>query len=151
MKIDVPAAWADAAGDANIAVTGNEFIDNILTPVNRLEGDNLPVSTFNKNVDGTFPSGTSAYEKTRYRDQLYRNGKWINVSSATKCSFVCPHAVIRPVLMTEAEAANAPQGLEYKDAIGAKELKFHMAISPLDCTGCGNCAQVCPAKEKAWL
>ena len=66
-----------------------------------------------------------------------------------QCSFVCPHAVIRPVLMTEAEAANAPQGLEYKDAIGAKELKFHMAISPLDCTGCGNCAQVCPAKEKA--
>ena len=82
MKIDVPAAWADAAGDANIAVTGNEFIDNILTPVNRLEGDNLPVSTFNKNVDGTFPSGTSLTKNAVSRS-MYRNGKWINVFSAT--------------------------------------------------------------------
>lgn len=148
VKIDVPAAWADAAGDANIAVTGNEFIDNILTPVNRLEGDNLPVSIFNKNVDGTFPSGTSAYEKRGIAINVpeWQMDKCIQCN---QCSFVCPHAVIRPVLMTEAEAANAPQGLEYKDAIGAKELKFHMAISPLDCTGCGNCAQVCPAKEKA--
>ena len=148
VKIDVPAAWADAAGDANIAVTGNEFIDNILTPVNRLEGDNLPVSTFNKNVDGTFPSGTSAYEKRGIAINVpeWQMDKCIQCN---QCSFVCPHAVIRPVLMTEAEAANAPQGLDYKDAIGAKELKFHMAISPLDCTGCGNCAQVCPAKEKA--
>ena len=148
VKIDVPAAWADAAGDANIAVTGNEFIDNILTPVNRLEGDNLPVSTFNKNVDGTFPSGTSAYEKRGIAINVpeWQMDKCIQCN---QCSFVCPHAVIRPVLMTEAEADNAPQGLEYKDAIGAKELKFHMAISPLDCTGCGNCAQVCPAKEKA--
>ena len=148
VKIDVPAAWADAAGDANIAVTGNEFIDNILTPVNRLEGDNLPVSTFNNNVDGTFPSGTSAYEKRGIAINVpeWQMDKCIQCN---QCSFVCPHAVIRPVLMTEAEAANAPQGLEYKDAIGAKELKFHMAISPLDCTGCGNCAQVCPAKEKA--
>ena len=148
VKIDVPAAWADAAGDANIAVTGNEFIDNILTPVNRLEGDNLPVSTFNKNVAGTFPSGTSAYENRGIAINVpeWQMDKCIQCN---QCSFVCPHAVIRPVLMTEAEAANAPQGLEYKDAIGAKELKFHMAISPLDCTGCGNCAQVCPAKEKA--
>ena len=66
-----------------------------------------------------------------------------------QCAFVCPHAVIRPVLMTEEEAANAPEGMFSKDAIGAKGLKFHMAVSPLDCTGCGNCAQVCPAKEKA--
>ncbi|MCD7875360.1 MAG: pyruvate:ferredoxin (flavodoxin) oxidoreductase, partial [Acidaminococcaceae bacterium] len=148
VKIDVPAAWAEAAGDANIAVTGNEFIDNILTPVNRLEGDNLPVSTFNKNIDGTFPSGTSAYEKRGIAINVpeWQMDKCIQCN---QCSFVCPHAVIRPVLMTEAEAANAPQGLEYKDAVGAKELKFHMAISPLDCTGCGNCAQVCPAKEKA--
>ena len=82
VKIDVPAAWADAAGDANIAVTGNEFIDNILTPVNRLEGDNLPVSTFNKNVDGTFPSGTSAYEKRGIAINV-PEWQWINVSSAT--------------------------------------------------------------------
>ncbi len=148
VKIDVPAAWADAAGDANIAVTGNAFIDNILTPVNRLEGDNLPVSTFDNNIDGTFPSGTSAYEKRGIAINVpeWQMDKCIQCN---QCSFVCPHAVIRPVLMTEAEAANAPQGLEYKDAVGAKELKFHMAISPLDCTGCGNCAQVCPAKEKA--
>ena len=148
VKIDVPAAWADAAGDANIAVTGNEFIDNILTPVNRLEGDNLPVSTFNKNFVRAYRSGTSDYEKRGIAINVpeWQMDKCIQCN---QCSFVCPHAVIRPVLMTEAEADNAPQGLEYKDAIGAKELKFHMAISPLDCTGCGNCAQVCPAKEKA--
>ena len=89
VKIDVPAAWADAAGDANIAVTGNEFIDNILTPVNRLEGDNLPVSTFNKNVDGTFPSGTSAYEKRGIAINVpeWQMDKCIQCN---QCSFVCP-------------------------------------------------------------
>lgn len=77
--------------------------------------------------DGTFPSGTSAYEK---RDIAINVPEWQmdKCIQCNQCSFVCPHAVIRPVLMTEAEAANAPQGLEYKDAIGAKELKFHMAI-----------------------
>ena len=148
VKVDVPAAWADAADTEAAAKSGNDFIDNILVPMNRMEGDKLPVSAFKDHEDGTFPSGTAAYEK---------RGIAINVPEwqmekciqCNQCAFVCPHAVIRPVLMTEEEAANAPGGMLSKDAIGAKGLKFHMAVSPLDCTGCGNCAQVCPAKEKA--
>lgn len=148
VKVDVPAAWADAADTEAAAKSGNDFIDNILVPMNRMEGDKLPVSAFKEHEDGTFPSGTAAYEK---------RGIAINVPEwqmekciqCNQCAFVCPHAVIRPVLMTEEEAANAPAGMLSKDAIGAKGLKFHMAVSPLDCTGCGNCAQVCPAKEKA--
>lgn len=148
VKVDVPAVWADAADTEAAAKSGNDFIDNILVPMNRMEGDKLPVSAFKDHEDGTFPSGTAAYEK---------RGIAINVPEwqmekciqCNQCAFVCPHAVIRPVLMTEEEAANAPEGMLSKDAIGAKGLKFHMAVSPLDCTGCGNCAQVCPAKEKA--
>ena len=148
VKVDVPASWADAADTEAAAKSGNDFIDNILVPMNRMEGDKLPVSAFKDHEDGTFPSGTAAYEK---------RGIAINVPEwqmekciqCNQCAFVCPHAVIRPVLMTEEEAANAPEGMLSKDAIGAKGLKFHMAVSPLDCTGCGNCAQVCPAKEKA--
>ena len=148
VKVDVPAAWADAADTEAAAKSGNDFIDNILVPMNRMEGDKLPVSAFKDHEDGTFPSGTAAYEK---------RGIAINVPEwqmekciqCNQCAFVCPHAVIRPVLMTEEEAANAPEGMLSKDAIGSKGLKFHMAVSPLDCTGCGNCAQVCPAKEKA--
>ncbi len=150
VKVDVPAAWADAADTEAAAKSGNDFIDNILVPMNRMEGDKLPVSAFKDHEDGTFPSGTAAYEK---------RGIAINVPEwqmekciqCNQCAFVCPHAVIRPVLMTEEEAANAPAGMLSKDAIGAKGLKFHMAVSPLDCTGCGNCAQVCPAKEKALI
>lgn len=150
VKVDVPAAWADAADTEAAAKSGNDFIDNILVPMNRMEGDKLPVSAFKDHEDGTFPSGTAAYEK---------RGIAINVPEwqmekciqCNQCAFVCPHAVIRPVLMTEEEAANAPEGMLSKDAIGAKGLKFHMAVSPLDCTGCGNCAQVCPAKEKALI
>lgn len=148
VKVDLPAAWADAADTEAAAKSGNDFIDNILVPMNRMEGDKLPVSAFKDHEDGTFPSGTAAYEK---------RGIAINVPEwqmekciqCNQCAFVCPHAVIRPVLMSEEEAANAPEGMLSKDAIGAKGLKFHMAVSPLDCTGCGNCAQVCPAKEKA--
>ena len=150
VKVDVPAAWADAADTEAAAKSGNDFIDNILVPMNRMDGDKLPVSAFKDHEDGTFPSGTAAYEK---------RGIAINVPEwqmekciqCNQCAFVCPHAVIRPVLMTEEEAANAPEGMLSKDAIGAKGLKFHMAVSPLDCTGCGNCAQVCPAKEKALI
>ncbi len=148
VKVDVPASWKGATDTAAEAKSGNDFIDNILVPMNRMEGDKLPVSAFTEHQDGTFPSGTSAYEK---------RGIAINVPEwqcdkciqCNQCAFVCPHAVIRPVLMTEEEAANAPAGMASKDAIGAKGLKFTMAVSPLDCTGCGNCAQVCPAKEKA--
>lgn len=146
-EVTVPAAWAEAEDSHKAEDTGNKFIDEVLVPMNRLEGDKLPVSTFvEEHADGTFPSGTAAYEK---------RGIAINVPEwqidtciqCNQCAFVCPHAAIRPVLMTEEEAAKAPASLPSKDAIGAKGLKFAITISPLDCTGCGNCAQVCPAPK----
>ena len=146
VAVEVPTAWANAEDSKLANETGNDFVDNVLVPMNRLEGDKLPVSAFDKYADGTFPCGTSAYEK---------RGIAINVPEwqidtciqCNQCAFVCPHAAIRPVLMTEEEAANAPATLPSKDAIGAKGLKFAITISPLDCTGCGNCAQICPAPK----
>ena len=117
--------------------------------MNKLEGDKLPVSAFADYADGTFPSGTAAYEK---RGIAIDVPEWQmdTCIQCNQCAFVCPHAAIRPVLMTEEEAAKAPATLPSKPAIGAKGLMFSMSISPLDCTGCGNCAQVCPApKAKA--
>ena len=150
VEVEVPAAWAEAADTAAVeAATGNEFVDKLLVPMNRLEGDSLPVSAFADYADGTFPSGTSAFEK---RGIAINVPEWQIDSciQCNQCAFVCPHAAIRPVLMTDEEAAKAPETLKSKPAIGAKGLNFAISISPLDCTGCGNCAQVCPApKAKA--
>ncbi|APC80413.1 TPA: pyruvate:ferredoxin (flavodoxin) oxidoreductase [Clostridium botulinum] len=149
VKIEVPASWKDAKCQGACEAKENpEFIKNIVEPMNRQEGDKLPVSAFKGMEDGTFPSGTAAYEK---------RGIAINVPEwqldkciqCNQCSYVCPHAVIRPVLLSDEEVKNAPKGFESKRAAGAKGLNFTMAISPYDCTGCGNCADVCPAKEKA--
>ena len=149
VEVPVPASWAAAEGKAVIKATGNDFVDKLLIPMNRLEGDSLPVSAFTEYADGTFPSGTAAYEK---RGIAIDVPAWQMDSciQCNQCAFVCPHAAIRPVLMTEEEAAKAPATLPSKPAIGAKGLSFAISISPLDCTGCGNCAQVCPApKAKA--
>ena len=149
VAVDVPASWAKAGDTAAEAATGNEFVDKLLVPMNKLEGDKLPVSAFADYADGTFPSGTAAYEK---RGIAIDVPEWQmdTCIQCNQCAFVCPHAAIRPVLMTEEEAAKAPATLPSKPAIGAKGLMFSMSISPLDCTGCGNCAQVCPApKSKA--
>ncbi|WP_434303318.1 pyruvate:ferredoxin (flavodoxin) oxidoreductase [Clostridium botulinum] len=151
VKIEVPASWKDAKCEGACEVKENpEFIKNIVEPMNRQEGDKLPVSAFKGMEDGTFPSGTAAYEK---------RGIAINVPEwqldkciqCNQCSYVCPHAVIRPVLLSDEEVKNAPEGFKSKPAVGAKGLNFTMAISPYDCTGCGNCADVCPAKEKALI
>ena len=151
VKIEVPASWKDAkCEDTCEAKEKPEFIKKIVEPMNRQEGDKLPVSAFKGMEDGTFPSGTAAYEK---------RGIAINVPEwqldkciqCNQCSYVCPHAVIRPVLLTDEEVKNAPEGFKSKPAVGAKGLNFTMAISPYDCTGCGNCADVCPAKEKALI
>ena len=137
VAVDVPASWAEAGDTAAEAATGNEFVDKLLVPMNKLEGDKLPVSAFADYADGTFPSGTAAYEK---RGIAIDVPEWQmdTCIQCNQCAFVCPHAAIRPVLMTEEEAAKAPATLPSKPAIGAKGLMFSMSISPLDCTGCGN-------------
>ncbi len=148
-EVAVPADWAEAEDSHKPAAVGNAFIDEVLTPVNRLEGDKLPVSVLARYADGTFPAGTSAYEK---RGIAINVPEWQldNCIQCNQCAFVCPHAAIRPALLSEEEAAKAPAALQCKDAVGAKGLKFAIVVSQLDCTGCGNCAQVCPApKAKA--
>ena len=151
VKIDVPATWKDAEAEV---VEDNkdvpEFIEKVLKPMNRQEGDDLPVSTFVGREDGSFPHGTSAYEK---RGIAVDVPKWIpeNCIQCNQCSYVCPHAVIRPILVNEEEKNNAPETFETLKATGKglEEYGFKIQISPLDCTGCGNCADVCPAKQKA--
>ena len=150
-KVDVPAAWKDAADDAKGAVKEvPAFVEDILIPMNRQEGDDLPVSMFKDAADGTFPSGTAAYEK---RGVAVFVPEWHvdNCIQCNQCSFVCPHAAIRPVLVNEEEKAAAPAGFETKKAIGKglEGLEYRMQVDPLDCLGCGNCADICPAKEKA--
>ena len=149
-KVEIPEEWADVQNPKEKYEELPEFIEEILIPMNHQEGDDLPVSAFSGREDGTFPSGTSAYEKRGVAIML-PEWKEENCIQCNQCSFVCPHAAIRPVLLTDEEKAKAPQSFRTIPAIG-KELKGHhyrMQVSALDCLGCGNCADICPAKEKA--
>ncbi|HCC08006.1 MAG TPA: pyruvate:ferredoxin (flavodoxin) oxidoreductase [Clostridiales bacterium] len=150
-KINVPEAWG------KLVLTNDTdksdlpaFIKDRLIPMNSLEGDKLPVSIFKDSEDGTFENGSSSFEK---RGIAINVPQWIpeNCIQCNQCSFVCPHAVIRPFLLTDEELANAPEGMKTKKAIGKglEGLNYKMQISTLDCTGCGNCADICPAKSKA--
>ncbi len=146
VKIEIPAAWADAV-DEDVAVEyPSDFVKDVVTPIALQKGDTVPVSEFT--CDGTFPTATTQYEK---RGVAVKAPRWIseNCIQCNQCSFVCPHAVIRPYLVTEDEAKAAPEGTPFLQAIGKeiKEYKYKIQISPLDCVGCGSCADVCPGKK----
>ena len=149
-KVEVPAEWASIEVKATAAVVDMsrpEFVRNVVDPINALKGDDLPVSAFNGREDGTWDNGTAAYEK---RGIAVNVPEWIvdNCIQCNQCSYVCPHAAIRPFLATEEEAAAS--GLAWKQGLGeTKTYKFRIQVSPLDCTGCGNCVDVCPSKTKA--
>ena len=149
-KIDVPADWADATDNkAELTLEGREAIiaqvKELLNPIDRMDGDRLPVSAFSKYVDGQFELGASAYEKRGVAVMVphWDESKCIQCN---QCAYVCPHATIRPFVLTDEEAAAAPKGIRTLDAMGpkAKGMKFTMAVSPLDCMGCSVCVGVCP-------
>ena len=152
-EVAVPESWKNAA-DEGLTTTHAEsgradavkFVNTIQAKVTSQEGNNLPVSAFADYVDGTTPSGTSAYEK---RGIAVNVPVWNpeNCIQCNRCSFVCPHAVIRPVAMNAEEAAAAPEGIQTMPMTGMPDYTFTMAISQLDCTGCGSCANVCPGKK----
>ena len=152
-KVEIPDGWKDAVEEEDTTRAQEpDFIKNILRVINRQEGDNIPVSAFIGAEDGTFPQGTAAYDK---RGIAINVPEWQkdNCIQCNQCSYVCPHAVIRPVLLTDVELKDAPKDFETVAAKG-KELEqfaYRMQISLLDCTGCGNCANICPAKEKALI
>ena len=149
-QVEIPASWANAEDVKTEGKQKPEFIAKILEPINNQQGDNLPVSAFAGREDGTFPQGTSKYEK---RGTAIDIPEWVaeNCIQCNQCSYVCPHASIRPFLFKDENLAGAPDGFKTLKAMGKgmENLQFKIQVSPLDCAGCGNCAQVCPAKQKA--
>ncbi len=149
-RVEVPSQWGSLTLEAKTAAGDRpEFITKIVDPINALAGDDLPVSAFVGREDGTWEAGTSAYEKRGIAAAI---PAWVgeNCIQCNQCAYVCPHAAIRPFLLTEAEVSAAPSGTQVVDGNGAlKEYKFRIQVSPLDCTGCGSCANVCPAPKKA--
>ncbi|PIV58502.1 MAG: pyruvate:ferredoxin (flavodoxin) oxidoreductase [Bacteroidetes bacterium CG02_land_8_20_14_3_00_31_25] len=149
IKIEVPAEWKKLDGkDYEIASIVPDFIKNIVFPINNLKGDDLPVSTFIGIEDGTFIAGTTQYEK---RGIAVNVPEWIpeNCTQCNQCSYVCPHAAIRPFLLNDDETKNLPKGTKYLKATGKdfENYNFKIQVSVLDCTGCGNCANVCPGRK----
>ena len=152
VKVDVPESWKNATDTAKAEDTADlpKFIKELLIPINAQKGDTLPVSKFVDMKDGTTPLGTSAYEKRGIATHLPVWNKDACLQ-CNQCSFVCPHAVIRPFLLDETEAANAPAGFEMVDAKGGAlaGFKYSIQISTLDCTSCGCCVEACPKKDQA--
>ena len=151
VKVDVPASWKDAKDeDLSVKFDGEgkliDYVNNILNPINSFAGMKLPVSAFVPYADGEVPLGSSAFEKRGIAIDV-PEWKSENCIQCNFCSYVCPHACIRPVVLTEEEAKNAPEGIKYINMTGLNGLYFAMAVSVLDCTGCGSCANVCPGKK----
>ncbi|MBS4023256.1 MAG: pyruvate:ferredoxin (flavodoxin) oxidoreductase [Dethiobacter sp.] len=151
-KVTVPAGWTNADDEAVPERDVPDFIKNILEPMNRQEGNKLPVSTFVGREDGTFPQGAAKYEKGSIAVDVpqWQMDKCIQCN---QCSYVCPHAAIRPFLLNGEEVKGSPVGFASRKAIGKgfEGYNFRIQVSVLDCTGCGNCEQVCPSKEKALI
>ncbi|MBN1597090.1 MAG: pyruvate:ferredoxin (flavodoxin) oxidoreductase [Bacteroidales bacterium] len=153
-KVEIPAEWAKLSTTPK-SVKDNglpEFIRNVANPINSLKGDDLPVSAFIGREDGTFPAGTTVYEK---RGVAVDVPEWQpdNCIQCNQCAYVCPHSCIRPFLLDEKEASKLPKDtvlLETKGK-GMEGLKYRIQVSPLDCTGCGVCADICPSKEKSLI
>ena len=155
VEIEVPESWKSCEDEGLFTpeVKGGKddvvaFVKNIQSKVNAQEGNTLPVSTFTDYADGSTPSGSAAYEKRGIAVDI---PVWQseNCIQCNRCAYVCPHAAIRPVALTEEEAANAPEGMATLPMTGMKDYKFTMTVSAYDCTGCGSCANVCPGKKGA--
>jgi pyruvate-ferredoxin/flavodoxin oxidoreductase len=151
IKIDVPESWANAQDKPDSAAQNiPAFVKDVVMPMNAQQGDKLPVSAFKDHIDGSLPHGTAAYEK---RGIAVKAPEWqaANCIQCNQCAYVCPHASIRPILLNTEEEAKKPAGFETKKAVGKQleGLTYRIQVSPLDCQGCGSCAEVCPAKEKA--
>ncbi|HIX59156.1 MAG TPA: 4Fe-4S dicluster domain-containing protein, partial [Candidatus Blautia gallistercoris] len=155
VEVQVPESWKDCADEGLFMAHAEggrqdvvDFVNNIQAKVNAQEGNTLPVSAFKDYVDGTTPSGSSAFEKRGIAVDI---PVWQpeNCIQCNRCAYVCPHAVIRPVALTEEEAAAAPEGLKTLPMTGMPQYKFAMTVSAYDCTGCGSCANVCPGKKGA--
>ncbi len=147
VRVDYPTSWADlTADDENAVIEGNDYFDNIVKPISRLEGNKLPVSAFDPR--GIVPTNTTKFEKRGVATQLpcWQSDKCIQCNM---CAFVCPHAAIRPHLVKEENLKDKPDTLQTPNAMAEKDLKFVMQVSSKDCTGCGVCSKACPAKEKA--
>ncbi|WP_371381705.1 pyruvate:ferredoxin (flavodoxin) oxidoreductase [Sporomusa aerivorans] len=150
-KVEVPLSWQNAQNEAAAVDEAlPDFVKNLMIPMNDQKGDDIPVSRFVGMEDGTFPLGTSAFDKRGIAADV---PAWIadNCLQCNQCSYVCPHAAIRPFLSTKEELTSAPQGYETKEAKGPglEEYNYRLQVDVLDCYGCGSCVQVCPAKEKA--
>ena len=153
VEVPVPAEWKDCKDEVlgEKAVSGTpevlDFVNNIQKPINACQGDKLPVSTFKNVIDGTFPQGTAAYEKRGIAvDVPCWNSE--GCLQCNQCAYVCPHAVIRPVVMNEEEKAAAPEGMKITPMTGMPGYYFTMTVSVLDCTGCGSCSNVCPGNNR---
>ncbi|SFP30103.1 pyruvate-ferredoxin/flavodoxin oxidoreductase [Oscillibacter sp. PC13] len=148
VKVEIPAAWSQAKDERTVDENLPNVVKNIVIPCNRQRGDDLPVSTFLEHQDGTYPLGTSKYDKRGIASSLpaWEPNKCLQCN---QCTFVCPHAAIRAYLVNDEEAKAAPAGFTMVDAKGAAGLKYRLQVSTLDCTGCGSCAASCLAKDKA--